>query len=271
MGLRSLCALLGCLFAGAALGQPESARDAASQVALAGREIHLRGAITPAAVDEVARLLGSPAGRRADLFKIDSTGGDGEAAIRLGTLIHQRGLAVQVQRVCATICAFYIAPAARRLVVPPGALLVMTQMPSPQLLAMLEAQLRYPGLPDAERARLNEAAPVLRRLVAAQDGYYRMLGADPSRAYLTMDVLRHIVRQVQAAGRPVRALGFVPDALFLRQCFDIQALEMPTFTAEDSRRLAHAGASPVAFLIGGEPYFEGDRLSPLSVSCAPRS
>jgi len=269
--LRRLAVALFAQFATISVtaAQPSQGAETA-RVEISGREILLTGNIDSAALQQVRALLASDNARQIETLAIDSTSGDSEAAMRLGSLLRERRLRVRVQRVCAGVCAYYVAVAARHLVVPDGAFFLLTQMPSPQLSATILARSRDNALPENERQRMTQMSSTVIQLLASQDSYYRALGADPARIYVAMDVLEHISRQLRAAGKPTNPLGFVPDAAFLRQCFGIAQVDMPTFTADDSRRLAHAGRVPLAFLISDVPYYEGERLSPLSFSCAPR-
>ena len=64
------------------------------------------------------------------LIMIKSGGGEGEAGIRFGELVHLWKLAVTIDGYCMSACANYVAIAARELVAPDGALLAFHGGPS---------------------------------------------------------------------------------------------------------------------------------------------
>lgn len=261
-------------FASAAIATMPASAQAGSgggaHIALSGPELTFSGGITDDAVEQARQLLTSDTGRQTRTLVIESTSGQAEAAMRLGSLVRERRLTVRVQNVCGGLCAYYVAPAAAHVIIPPDTFFILSAMPSPQFNEMIAARSEDMTRPESERQQQAELSAAMNDLLVRQDGYYRSLGVDPSRAYVIVGVLASINRQVQTAGKGAGNILLMPDAALLHQCFGIAQVDMPVFTAADSRRLAHAGRTPLAFLIGGVPHYEGERLAPLPISCVPR-
>ncbi len=62
--------------------------------------------------------------RQIDTVRVDSNGGDAEAAIKIGNMMLDRGLAVIVDGLCGSSCANYILPAASKVTYGPKAAVV---------------------------------------------------------------------------------------------------------------------------------------------------
>ncbi|MEG1055416.1 MAG: hypothetical protein RSF79_25630, partial [Janthinobacterium sp.] len=83
--------------------------------------IALRG---PIAAGDVAKLQGLVAPGTA-LLRVNSDGGDPQAAMQLGRLIRQRQFDLAIDTICAGNCALYVFPAARHKTIPAGAALAL--------------------------------------------------------------------------------------------------------------------------------------------------
>ena len=127
---------------GALAGAAELRRVASDTIAL-------RGAIAGGDVDRL-RQLATPA---TSMLRINSDGGDPQAAMQLGRYLRQQQWDVAIDTVCAGSCALYVFPAARRKQIPGDAVLAL------QASAFLRAQAE----PEQMRRALVEAG------VAAED------------------------------------------------------------------------------------------------------
>lgn len=250
--------ILSCCLASSAVAQT-------GPTAAGPRELVLSGPITSEAVDGIARSLEGGAGGR--VLRVNSPGGDADAAMRLGRVIHQRGVQVNVERVCATVCALYLLPASPRVSFENGAVILFAQMPSPQLYAIGQARAAQPGTSAEDRARIDGEQATLRRVLVAQDGFYRAIGVDPSRMYRTMDAWMDLNRAARAAGRGGQPIGLMPDLDFLQRCLGLNNIGWRRLSIEDSVRLAHIGRSPLAVMVDGETYYEGTKLSSQRIRC----
>jgi hypothetical protein len=252
------CMLSCCLVAFPVLAQTSSGTAGP-------RELVLGGPITSAAVDGIARSLeGATAAR---VLRVNSAGGDADAAMRLGRMIYERDLQVNVERVCATVCALYLLPASPRVTFEKDAVIVFAQMPSPQLHAIELARASQPGTSPEDRDRFGREQATLRRVLVAQDAFYRAIGVDPSRMYRTMDVWMDVNRAAPAAGRPGQMIGLVPDLHFLQRCLGLNNIGWRPLSVEDSVRLAHIGRTPLAVMVDGDAYYEGTKVSSQRIAC----
>lgn len=252
------CVLSCCLVALPVLAQTSS-------TTAGPRELVLGGPITSDAVAAVARSLeGNGAAR---VLRVNSPGGDVDAAIRLGRMIRERGLQVNVERVCATVCAVYLLPASPKVTFENDAVILFAQMPSPQLYAIEQARASRPGTGPEDRDRIGLEQATLRRVLVAQDAYFRAIGVDPSRMYRTMDVWMDVNRAVRAAGRGGQVIGLVPDLHFLQRCLGLDNIAWRRLSVADSVRLAHIGRTPLAVMVDGDVYYEGTKVSSQRIAC----
>ena len=229
------------------------------------RELVLGGPITSDAVDGIARSL--DAGGAVPVLRVNSPGGDADAAMRLGRMIHERGLQVNVERVCATVCALYLLPASPRVTFENDAVILFAQMPSPQLHAIELARASQPGTSPEDRERIAREQATLTRVLVAQDAFYRAIGIDPSRMYRTMDVWLDVNRTARAAGRSSQMIGLVPDLPFLQRCLGLNNIGWRRLSMDDSVRLAHIGRTPLAVMVDGDVYYEGTKVSSQRIAC----
>ncbi|MDC8758831.1 hypothetical protein [Janthinobacterium fluminis] len=59
------------------------------------------------------------------MIRVKSGGGNTEAGMLLGRFIREKNLDIQVDEICASSCANYLFPAARRKIIPAGAILAL--------------------------------------------------------------------------------------------------------------------------------------------------
>jgi len=86
-----------------------------------GEELQIKGGII---VGMYAELLRHLADGRVQIIAVDSPGGDVHEAMKIGRLVHDRALDLKVVGVCASSCANYLFPAARKKFIEPGARVV---------------------------------------------------------------------------------------------------------------------------------------------------
>ncbi|MGK5062420.1 hypothetical protein [Janthinobacterium sp. LB3P112] len=85
--------------------------------------IAMRGPIAEGDVDKL-RLLAAPG---TALLRVNSDGGDPQAAMQLGRYLRQQQWRLAVDTVCAGSCALYVFPAARYKSIPGGAVLALQE------------------------------------------------------------------------------------------------------------------------------------------------
>ena len=275
--LRALptIAVLGALGAGSvpAGAQPTAPqRERPALVVLAGEEARFTGRITDDSVGRLERLLGSPGGARVTRLRIESGGGQGPAGMRLGRILHARGMDLIVSRACGSSCALYALPAARRVVLEEGALILLHQFASPLLRQVGSEELRRHGRVDpGEQSRWERWDAEMQRVIEAQNLFYADIGIDPARMNLIMEVWVELQGRARAAGKLGSGnIAFAPDRAFLRDCLGFANGAWRDFTVADSNVSARVAATPVAFLIEGRLYFEGDELPGLAFTCVGR-
>jgi hypothetical protein len=157
-----------------------------------------------------------------------------------------------------------VLPAASKVRFEPGALLVLAQVPSPQLrAAMIEPRLRDP----VQKEKAEAEDKIMKKVLLEQDTYFRSLGLDPSQVYSSMDAWIHAMHQIRLRSPGTGTIGLVPDSNFLNHCMGFSQVQWPSPTVEDSRKLAHRGATPLAAMVDGKIYYEGTPISSKSFSC----
>ena len=97
--------------------------SAAELSRVASDTIALRGAIAEGDVDKL-RQLATPG---TTVLRINSDGGDPQAAMQLGRYLRQQQWRLAVDTVCAGSCALYVFPAAWRKHIPAGAVLALQE------------------------------------------------------------------------------------------------------------------------------------------------
>ncbi|WP_152984376.1 hypothetical protein [Stenotrophomonas terrae] len=157
-----------------------------------GAVIHFDGLISPASVDRVRVLLDADDSLME--FAIRSGGGDVEAGMALGGMIHDRGMDVRVVGdICMSSCANYVFPAGNRKTVERGALvlwhgsLLQKNLLKDFNYSGIERQLGRP--PNwLERWSIQRTAKKwFRRALSEQAAFYTKLGVDPRITILGQD------------------------------------------------------------------------------------
>lgn len=93
-------------------------------VTVSGTSIHYVGAMNEAGAQALEAVLEAQ-GTRPDTFIVESGGGEGRPAMRIGTLVHERGLhVVATGRGCNSACANYVFVPALRKTIRPGSKVV---------------------------------------------------------------------------------------------------------------------------------------------------
>lgn len=243
----------------AAIGQAQAPGAATSEPVL------VSGELTVELVDSFATTLASRPDAR-ELI-INSPGGNVDAAIRLARLVRERHLEVKVRRVCGSVCALFVIPAASRVTFEGDAVPLFGQMVSPQWFTLLGQQESQPGLSEEERARSSQLRAVMRRLLVDQDRFFRAIGADPTRIYRLMNIWMETNRILRASERTTENVGIVPDLRFFEQCLGLTNMDWRALTVADSARLAHIGRTPLAFVVGGKLYYEGVEVPMDGLEC----
>ncbi|MGK5046652.1 hypothetical protein ACQ4WP_12215 [Janthinobacterium sp. GB4P2] len=192
---------------------------------VASDTIALRGAIAEGDVDKL-RQLARPG---TTVLRINSDGGDPQAAMQLGRYLRQRQWGLAIDTVCAGSCALYVFPAARYKSIPGTAVLAL------QDTAVLRAQagpehmrrsLLEAGVPADELDRETAAlAAQLARVAALEAAFAVELGIAPA--------FYRDFRQVAAQADSVRqrfpdqdaAVYWWPAAARLQRCYGITGVD----------------------------------------------
>ncbi len=115
-----LVAAMACAHADDAVG-PDSRTPS---VTVSGTSIHYVGAMNQAGVQALEAVL-EARGSSADTFVVESGGGEARPAMRIGTLVHERGMhVVTTGRGCNSACANYVFVPALRKTIRPGSKVV---------------------------------------------------------------------------------------------------------------------------------------------------
>ncbi|AQR71618.1 hypothetical protein BZG29_27275 [Janthinobacterium sp. LM6] len=190
--------------------------------------IALRGPIAEGDVDTL-RLLATPG---TTLLRVNSDGGDPQAAMQLGRYLRQQQWRLAIDTVCAGSCALYVFPAAHHMHIPAGAVLALQES------AFLRAQagpermrrsLVEAGVPADELDRETAAlAAQLAETAALETAYAAELGIAPA--------FYRDFRQVAGQAESVRqrfpdqeaAVYWWPAAARLQRCYGIAGVQEGT-------------------------------------------
>lgn len=192
---------------------------------VASDTIALRGAIAGGDVDKL-RQLATPG---TTVLRINSDGGDPQAAMQLGRYLRQRQWDIAIDTVCAGSCALYVFPAARRKSIPGTAVLVLQDtavlraqaVPEHMRRSLLEA-----GVPADELDRETAAlAAQLAQVAALEAAFAVELGIGPA--------FYRDFRQVAAQADSVRqrfpdqeaTIYWWPAAARLQRCYGIAGVQ----------------------------------------------
>ena len=167
--MNTLCKWKLTLLCGVAVVNSTSA--AAANVALPPADSPaLRGPITTESVDSVLRSLAASGQRRPRWIVVSSPGGDVVAALRLAEFMHQRGLSIYVDGICASSCANYLFPAAKEKVLGAGALVGWHGSPASEHIDGLES------LGAGQRQAFQKSR---QEMIGRERRLYSDLGIDP--------------------------------------------------------------------------------------------
>ena len=195
---------------------------------VASDAIALRGAIAEGDVDRL-RQLATPA---TTLLRVNSDGGDPQAAMQLGRYLRQQQWDVAIDTVCAGTCALYVFPAARRKQIPGDAVLALqasaflrAQAGQGQMRrTLLEAGVAAEDL-EAETAAL---ADQLAQVAALEAAFARELGIAPAwyrdfgQVVAQADTVRQRFPDQDAA------VYWWPAAARLQRCYGIAGVDEGT-------------------------------------------
>ncbi|MGK5034753.1 hypothetical protein [Janthinobacterium sp. LB3P118] len=192
---------------------------------VASDTIALGGAIAEGDVDKL-RQLATPG---TTVLRINSDGGDAQAAMQLGRYLHQRQWDVAIDTVCAGSCALYVFPAARRKSIPGTAVLALQESAALRAQAgpeYMHRRLLEAGVPADELDRETAAlAAQLAQVAALEAAFAAELGIAPA--------FYHDFRQVAAQADSLRqrfpdqeaAIYWWPAAARLQRCYGIGGVQ----------------------------------------------
>jgi hypothetical protein len=267
--LTSLVGLLTGFGLGAASGSQGQSVPASSAttIEVSGEVVRVAGAIDSTSARRLTTVLGNEA-NPVTTIRIDSAGGESSAVMDVGRAMRKRGIKLEVERVCASLCAYYLIPAARQTTVPKGALVLFAEVPSPKMKSLVAARVgSSTNLSERDRKQAEVAARTLDDVILKQSQYFSDIGIDGSRMYSVMDVWLRVIEGVRSKEGSLARVAFVPDSAYFAKCLGLSNVTMPDFGVEDSAKLAHAGKTPIAFLISGAFYYEGQRLKGDATLC----
>lgn len=195
--------------------------SAAELSRVAGDTIALRGAIAEGDVDQL-RQLATPG---TTVLRINSAGGDPQAAMLLGRYLRQRQWSLAIDTVCAGSCALYVFPAAQHTSIPDAAVLALQES------AFLRAQ---EGPQHMRRSLIEAGVPadeLERETAALEAAFAAELGIAPA--------FYRDFRQVAAQADGVRqrfpdqeaAVHWWPGAARLQRCYGIAGVQEGTRAA----------------------------------------
>lgn len=205
--------------------------SAAELSRVAGDTIALRGAIAEGDVDQL-RQLATPG---TTVLRINSDGGDPQAAMLLGRYLRQRQWSLAIDTVCAGSCALYVFPAAQHTSISDAAVLALQESaflraqegPQHMRRSLIEA-----GVPADELERETAALAVqLAQVAALEAAFAAELGIAPA--------FYRDFRQVAAQADGVRqrfpdqeaAVHWWPGAARLQRCYGIAGVQEGTRAA----------------------------------------
>ena len=198
---------------------------------LAAGGIAMRGAIAAGDADKLRQL----STHETTLLRVNSDGGDPQAAMQLGRLIRQRQFDLAIDTICAGNCALYVFPAARHKTIPAGAALAL-QASAWQRAQAGRSQMRRAlfeaGVAEEDIERESGAlAARLGSVAALEAAFAAQLGIAPA--------FYRDFQQVAALGEPLRerfpdqdaVLSWWPDAERLQRCYGIAGVDDGTRAA----------------------------------------
>ena len=174
--------------------------------------ITMRGPVVEGDVDQL-RQLATPG---TTVLRINSDGGDPQAAMRLGRYLRQQQWSLAIDTVCAGSCALYVFPAAHHKRIPDTAVLALQESASlraqegPQ---HMRRSLIEVGVPADELERATAALAVQLAQVAAQADGVRQRFPDQEAAVYWWPAAARLQRCYGIAGvdEGPRAARLAPD------------------------------------------------------------
>jgi hypothetical protein len=248
--MAAILALAGAISASAQAAQPRAAASAA--VARSGGDIRLDGRIDAAALAAVQRLAGQGAPPRALI--VTSADAEPDAAMQLGRLVRRHAMEVRVEGLCASFCAFYLAPAARLLTVPAGSMVGFTTILHPAELGIAEALLSHPDTLLIHRPRLIKLRDQLRPLLDAQAAYFREIGVDGEKAVKIAALMNGVAQRLRQENS--NRLMLVADAGFLKECLGVGEVAGAAPLPGETRNVGGSPRPLVAFVIARRVYHQ---------------
>ncbi|WP_158301059.1 hypothetical protein [Janthinobacterium sp. BJB426] len=193
--------------------------------------IAMRGPIAEGDVDKLRRLA-TPGTR---LLRVNSDGGDAQAAMQLGRLVRQLRLDIAVDTVCAGSCALYVFPAARRKHIAADAVLALQESAFLRTQAnqeQMRRSLREAGVAAEDLDSETQAlAAQLAETAALEAAFAAQLGFSPAfyRDFLQVAAQAESVRQ--RFPDQEAAIYWWPAAARLQRCYGIGGVEEGTRAA----------------------------------------
>jgi hypothetical protein len=209
-------ALVSCLTAGA---------HAAEITRVDARTIQFDGPIAAGDAEKLERLYAPGT----TLLRVQSPGGSGEEAMKMARFIHAKGLDIEIMRGCASSCANYMFPAARRKTIPPGAVLgyhgtaYLTALDGE---AGVREQLESSGMPPDE---VEKQAPQLfdyvSRMARLEGEFAALVGIKPQfyRDFKTVAEKGDALDRQYAAQKAT--FLWWPSARRLAKCYGIEGVD----------------------------------------------
>lgn len=229
--------------------------------------IAVQGVITAEVADKAIGSLNSGAATAPPSLLVESSGGEGEAALKLARAIHARRADITVRRVCAVFCAVYLLPAAHRVTFEKGAVLFFVEMPSPRIYSNEAYTASMQELTPQQRDIFTQRQANFKKLLLEQDQFYRSMGFEPGRLYRTVDIWAQVNKALGRGTKDAQKVGIVPDQRFLEQCLKWKTIEWRSLSPQDSVALAHLGKTPLAAIVDGEVYYEGAKVPMERIEC----
>lgn len=192
------------------------------------------------------------------LLKVRSVGGDSEAAILMGSFIHDKNLDLEVEVGCASSCANYLFPAARHKFIPAGAVLgfhgtmYLTALAGAE--EMRKQMVASGMLPDEVEKQLPGMVEYINRIARLESEFTARIGVSPQfyRDFKTVAENADAVEK-QYASKDVQFLWW-PSSERLASCYGVRgvtdlgrpaALDSVGHALDDKHHLVLLGDRPL--------------------------
>ena len=146
----------------------------------------------------------------------------------------------------------------------------MHHIPSPAMLDLGLKLINADPTPNTMKAKVYSST--IRRLMVAQSEFYPSLGVSSERMFIIMDTWLELSARLRSRRKLVdySKVAFVPDNFYLRDCLGYH-VPWREFDVADSILLSRAYGKVQAFMINGNLYFEGEKVSDRNFSCKAQS